>query len=365
MAQPLHLEPTANNDILPDIEPCELHKDGVDENIEFLSLEQALHLGVPIPKKMEEKGIQVNTLDDTLPRMNVMDLLTTESKLNSWTGIPKFALLNTIVDCVCTAFPEEMDRTGLSVLERVLLCFIKLKTNLTFACMTSIFCIANSNVSRNFNLMLPMIKEALEYAVYFPSSDEIKANLPKAFRKYGYLHVRAILDCSEVKIQMLKCINCRISTYSRYKKGHTFKFMVAITPGGLISHVSKAYSGKASDKHIFNEENLIEMFDAHNDAIMMDKGTLIEDELLQRGLQMVRPSFFNSQQGQFAEIDQICNTKIAALRVHVERAIQRMKIFSILFDRMEYNILPQVDNIIHICASIANLTNPILSADKF
>lgn len=75
--------------------------------------------------------------------------------------------------------------------------------------------------------------------------------------------------------------------------------MLAITPGGLISHVSKAYSGKVSDKHIFNEENLIEKFDSHNDSVMMDKCTLIEDELLHRGLQMVRPSFFNTQAGQF------------------------------------------------------------------
>lgn len=141
--------------------------------------------------------------------------------------------------------------------------------------------------------------------------------------------------------------------------------MLSITPGGLISHTSKAYSGKASDKFIFNKENLIDKFDPYNDAIMMDKGTLIEDELLERGLQMVRPSFFRSELGQFEEAEQICNTKIARLRVHVERAIQRIKIFAILTDRMEWNVLPQVDNIIYLCAAMANLSNPILSENKF
>lgn len=83
-------------------------------------------------------------------------------------------------------------------MERILLCFIKLKTNLSFACM--IFCKVNSSISMNFFKMTPMIKEALERVVYFPSSEEMKANLPIAFRKYGYSQVRAILDCSEVKI---------------------------------------------------------------------------------------------------------------------------------------------------------------------
>lgn len=147
----------------------------------FITVEQALHLGVPVPKQMEEKGIQVNTLDDTLPRMNVMDLLTTETKLNAWTGIPTFALLRAIEDSVCTGYPKEVEHPSLSVVERILLCFIKLKTNLTFACMTSIFGITNSSVSLHFNSMLPLVKEALEDVVYFPSSDETKANLPIAF----------------------------------------------------------------------------------------------------------------------------------------------------------------------------------------
>lgn len=41
-----------------------------------------------------------------------------------------------------------------------------------------------------------MIKEALEGAVYFPTREETRANLPKAFRKYGYVRVRAIVDGS-------------------------------------------------------------------------------------------------------------------------------------------------------------------------
>lgn len=66
-------------------------------------------------------------------------------------------------------------------------------------------------------------------------------------------------------------------------------FLLLITPRDLISHVSRGYSGKASDKMIFNSENLIEKFDPYEDAIMVDKGVMIEKELLQRQIQLVRP----------------------------------------------------------------------------
>lgn len=121
--------------------------------------------------------------------------------------------------------------------------------------------------------------------------------------------------------------------------------MVAITPAGTISFVSKGYSGKASDKFIFNEEKLIEKFDPNVDAIMVDKGFSIAKELSELGIKLVRPTFSQGPGYQFNENEVVENTKVSIARVHVERAIQRMKIFSILRDKIEYNILSQVDKI--------------------
>lgn len=320
---------------------------------------------IPSLRQFAEKCIQVNTFSDFLNQFSVMELFKSESQLNAWTGIPTFRLLHAIEDCVIVGNPNIEHGYSLSVLERIVLCFIKLKTNLSFACMTSLFQIANSTIAMTFNTMIPLIRRVLEVAIYFPSIEETRANLPKSFRKYKYETTRAIIDCSEVKIQIPQCINCRIASYSQYKKDYTLKFMLCITPGGMISNVSEAYSGKSSDKFIFNNENLIEKFDSFEDAIMMDKGVMIENELLNRGLQMVRPSFFRSEKEQFEELEVISNTKIAVLRVHVERAIQRMKIFRVLTHRMEYNIAPQINNILIITAAIANLTKPILAEDKF
>lgn len=319
-------------------------------------------------KSFADVCIQVNTIEDFLPKFSVFDFITSDTKLNSWTGLPSFDLLNAIEDCLYTAFPDILTTSKLnrcSVRERIVLCFVKLKTNMSFVCLADLFNVSNDTVTRVFGQMITFLSQALKPLIYFPTVEENKANMPIAFRKYGYQNVRSIIDCSEVKVQAMKCTNCRISTYSPYKKDYTMKFMMNITPGGFISHISDVYSGKASDKFIFIEEKLIEKFDCPNDAIMVDKGLMIEDEVIEHELTLVRPSFFRSEMEQFEEEETIKNTRIASLRVHVERALQRVKIFAVMTDRMEYNLHPYVNEILVVVAAVANLTRPILAADKF
>lgn len=52
-------------------------------------------------------------------------------------------------------------------------------------------------------------------------------------------------------------------------------------------------------------------------------------------------------------------------RVHVERVIQRMKIFQILKQEINYNIVHLLQHIIIIVAGVTNLSNPVLAKDKF
>ncbi|XP_050065906.1 chaperonin CPN60, mitochondrial-like [Aphis gossypii] len=52
------------------------------------------------------------------------------------------------------------------------------------------------------------------------------------------------------------------------------KFMTCVTPAGIISFISQGYGGRASDKFIFENSNVIDLLD-ENDAIMADKGFLI------------------------------------------------------------------------------------------
>lgn len=56
---------------------------------------------------------------------------------------------------------------------------------------------------------------------------------------------------------------------------------------------------------------------------------------------------------------------IAAARVHVERTIQRLKMFKILKYKIPWTLIPYIKKISIIVAGITNLKNPILADDKF
>ena len=47
--------------------------------------------------------------------------------------------------------------------------------------------------------------------------------------------------------------------------------------------------------------------------------------------------------------------KIANARIHVERAIGRMKWFAILQNTLPINLVPLIDDIIVVCAALCNL----------
>lgn len=102
--------------------------------------------------------------------------------------------------------------------------------------------------------------------------------------------------------------------------------MVTVTPSGLIAHISQGYGGRTSDKAVFEQSCLIKQLDPISDAIMADRGFLIDDICADNLIELIRPPF--RKQKQMSKGDALRTQKIASARVHVERAIQRMKIFS-------------------------------------
>lgn len=95
---------------------------------------------------------------------------------------------------------------------------------------------------------------------------------------------------------------------------------------------------------------------------MVDKGFMIADELLNAGIEMIRPSFMVQN---ITKEEVVRSTKIARTRVHVERLIARIKSFNILSEKIHISILPFIDDIIRIICSLSNLSSPILSDNKF
>ncbi|XP_011877706.1 PREDICTED: uncharacterized protein LOC105567439 [Vollenhovia emeryi] len=209
----------------------------------------------------------------------LLEVLTDMSKLYTYTGLSSFELLDTITECVSEI--ETVSTTNkkeLSLKERITLTFVKLKVNMSFTALAVLFGISRHTCSNYFNEIIPLLSTVLESVIPWPTQEEIRKNIPIAFKNYR--STRVILDCAEIPIEKSKCIKCRILSYSHYKKGHTAKVEFCVAPSGLITTVSLAYGGRASDKFITNNCGILNRLD-YNDAVMVDKGFLIDNECME------------------------------------------------------------------------------------
>lgn len=147
-----------------------------------------------------------------------MDLLETESDLITWTGIPSFRILRSIQENVCMMYKTQnvLKSFRASTKLLIVLVFVKLKVNLTFKQMSTLFKIPPQTISKYFIKMLPILRAALSPVIYWPSKEEIRFNTPKCFIP-NFESCRVIFDCTEVEIEKPKSLLSRIKCYSHYK----------------------------------------------------------------------------------------------------------------------------------------------------
>ncbi|KAJ8686144.1 hypothetical protein QAD02_021938 [Eretmocerus hayati] len=215
--------------------------------------------------------------------------------------------------------------------------------------------------SKNFSYMVDLLSDFLQDLIYWPIYEENQDSMPKYFQYFP--KTRVVLDCTEIPIEKPNCLKCRLRLYSHYKGCETVKFLIGVTPCGSICYKSKAYGGRASDKAIFLQSNLLDILDPGRDDIMVDKGFDIDLECLESHIKLIKPPKLGSSAQMSAE-DTLYTNRIAAARVHVEGSIQRMKSFQIMKHKIPLLTIPLIDKISIIVAALVNLKNPLLADDK-
>lgn len=130
----------------------------------------------------------------------------------------------------------------------------------------------------------------------------------------GYLEVKRSLE--EAK------------TYSNYKGHNTVKFLIAVSPTGAVMFVSKCWGGRVSDKHITTYSgwmnNLI-----HGDLVLADRGFDIADDLALFGATLALIPPFTKGKTQLSQKEVETSRTLSHVRIHVERAIGRVKQYKI------------------------------------
>lgn len=81
-------------------------------------------------------------------------------------------------------------------------------------------------------------------------------NMPLCFSEFSEVHV--IFDCKVVEVEKSHCASCRILTHSHYNATHRAEVFVGVSPAGLITFVSSAFGGRASDKACVEKSQVLQ-----------------------------------------------------------------------------------------------------------
>ena len=179
-----------------------------------------------------------------------------------------------------------------------------------------------------------------------------KKTLPTCFKKL-YPKVRCIIDCFECFTETPSGPDLAATLWSEYKHHYTFKALVAITPNGAISYISPCYGGRASDIFIARDSGFLNMIQPC-DEIMADRGFKIREDLMMHMATLcIPPSRASSMQLLPRDVRE--TSQSANVRIYVEQAIGRLKVFLILKNELPITLIPLADDIGRACCALCNL----------
>lgn len=227
------------------------------------------------------------------------------------------------------------------------------------------FGVHQSTISRIFACWLETLDAAIQEVPLWPAKDDVQELMPSVF-KVRYGNTRCIVDAAEVEIDQPQNPDAQSETWSEYKSRNTLKFLLAVTPNGVPCLVSKCYGGRISDKELTTRSGLLEAttfgkprFEP-GDSIMADKGFDIASLLAPHGIELNHPPYLRDRQ--FSEEDVVETRRIASLRIHVERAIERIKNYRIL-EHIPATLCTSGSRIVRICTFLTTLMPPLLPPD--
>ena len=134
---------------------------------------------------------------------------------------------------------------------------MKIKLAISYTALSVFFKTTRQTVSNIFAKTISRLAAIMKPAIVWWDKDRILCNMPKCFESYKA--TRVVLDCTEIPCERTKCIRCRILSYSFYKKQHTVKFLIGVAPSGIITFLSTAYGGRASDKLITEQSGVLDL----------------------------------------------------------------------------------------------------------
>ncbi len=256
--------------------------------------------------------------------------------------------------CFQNPNPNKGPKRQLDLKDEFLLTLVRLRRGTELQMLADMFSISKTSAISIFATWLCLLNVTLvPMFIKWPSRRQVRKSMRHVPSFKGYSNTRAIIDCTEFAIQKPSLPSSQRRTWSSYKSRNTVKALIATSPRGTFTYISKLWTGNTSDRAIVKgSTDFLEKLEFRDD-IMSDKGFLIKNLLSLFGATLNRPPFCYGKQ---LSAKAVCKTRrIARARIHVERAIGALKNFRILDGTIPLKLKPQLDMILQVCAALCNV----------
>ncbi|XP_051803372.1 uncharacterized protein LOC127533698 [Acanthochromis polyacanthus] len=287
-------------------------------------------------------------------------------KLKTLTGLHSYDVFMAIFDLVKPFLKDTPHLTGF---QQLLITIMRLKENLTASFLSYLFGVHTSTVSRVFTYVINVLNEILVPAcVLWPKREHVQTSMPMCFRK-SFKHCMSVIDCFEIFIDKPKDLKARAQTYSQYKSHNTMKYLISITPQGVISFISKGWGGRSTDAHITANSGFLDHLQP-GDVVLADRGFTIQNQVGLYCAKVEIPAFTRGKK-QLGAAELEDTRRLAAVRIHVERVIGQARskykmlkgpvpISLLSTDDTDYTTL---DKIVRVACALTNLCPSVVPTD--
>lgn len=298
----------------------------------------------------------------------VKEIKKNDSNCDRYTGVPNVQTLKCIFKwispCVqsiklwdgkfklTSGTKRKQKRKALTLFEEYLMTLVRIRRGYDTRHIAYLFGISTSQVTRVFVTWVNVLSRCLGQTIKWPTSEMVTANMPPSFCDYP--KTKAIIDCTEFRVEKPFRPKAQRATWSSYKHANTCKLLVCIMPSGAITFISKVYNGGISDAQIVEKSGLLDLIQPGDD-IMADRGFNIRHLLLPKGATLNIPAFSHGKTLGAKAVKRSRN--IASVRIHVERAIGRMKSYRILNGTLPLRTRFLLNQITTVVSALSNLHN--------
>ncbi|XP_068450768.1 uncharacterized protein [Clinocottus analis] len=218
------------------------------------------------------------------------------------------------------------------------------------------FNVSETSVSRICNTWTNFLYCMLGSTLVWPSRKKVNELMPLSLKK-TFPCTRVIVDCTELHVKRAPSEVLQSDTYSHYKGTVTLKSLVGISPYGELTFISDLYIGSISDKEITQSSGLLSLLE-EGDEVMADKDFLVRDILSPINVGLVIPASSKSNR-QLTPEEELQTQDIARFRLHVERAIRRIKEYHIFDVTLPMTTLGSINQVWKVCALLTTFQGPL------